>query len=173
MADIFVIYARFIGDDLDRPIGSIEGKECAGAVVDSLQYTWSNGQFRTENTRNHSAPKRRVIEDQIVAARRGERSFEYFRAARHVAKLQETLESDESTIEQEETGKRPAFDRDHLWLKWNEEEGLKPAAIRDRWNGMTDAERKGITVTTWQKIGAGNSGRAVVYDALKRAKREK
>lgn len=47
--------------------------------------------------------------------------------------------------------KRPAFQRDHLWLKWSTE-GLTPAKIRNRWNDMSEQERKKCCARTHGKI---------------------
>jgi hypothetical protein len=58
--------------------------------------------------------------------------------------------------------RRPCYDRDHTWLRWLEEEGMRPAAIRDRWN--RDFPHK--------KIGSGNSGRKTVKKGLDRARAE-
>lgn len=52
----------------------------------------------------------------------------------------------------DEPPRRPAYGRDHLWLKWREEEGLTPAKIRDRWNDMTDGQRKAICPKHWKKV---------------------
>ena len=70
--------------------------------------------------------------------------------------------------------KRPSFDRDHFWRRWAIEEGYTPAKIRDRWNAMTDEERKTICATAWQKVGTRGKdrGREVVKKALQRAEKE-
>jgi hypothetical protein len=60
---------------------------------------------------------------------------------------------------------RPCYDRDHLWLRWREE-GMKPAAIRNRWN-QEYAQYGG------DKIGTGRPGYEVVKQALARARKEK
>jgi hypothetical protein len=54
--------------------------------------------------------------------------------------------------------RRPAYDRDHLWLRWYEEEKLTPAKIRVRWIRM-DPKNK--------------VSREVVIEGLKKARREK
>lgn len=48
---------------------------------------------------------------------------------------------------------RPAYRRDHLWLKWKQGERLGPAKIRDRWDSLTDAERREICSTLWERVG--------------------
>ena len=71
---------------------------------------------------------------------------------------------------------RPADERDHFWLKWNDEEGLTPATILDRWNSMTDDERKAISPRKWQKIesdGGREGARDLIEKALAQAKRER
>lgn len=61
--------------------------------------------------------------------------------------------------------KRPCHDRDHLWLRWHEEERMGPAAIRDRWNqGHQHPD---------DRISADKRGRATVITALKKARCEK
>lgn len=62
---------------------------------------------------------------------------------------------------------RPAYTRDHQFLVWNEE-GSKPANIRDKWNALSEAERKRICPTRWETV-----GREVVVTALKKAKKER
>ena len=69
--------------------------------------------------------------------------------------------------------RRPAYERDHLWLKWRDVEEIGPAAIRDRWNGMSGEERKTICPRAANCIGSGEPGREVVRKALKRARRER
>jgi hypothetical protein len=61
--------------------------------------------------------------------------------------------------------RRPRYDRDHLWLKWASEEGLKPAAIRDRWN-REHRQHGG------ERIGSGRSGIDVVKKGLAKARVE-
>jgi hypothetical protein len=62
--------------------------------------------------------------------------------------------------------RRPCYERDHLWLQWHEEEGLGPAAIRDRWN-QEFAQHGGA------KIGVKRAGFDVVAEGLKKARKEK
>jgi hypothetical protein len=61
--------------------------------------------------------------------------------------------------------RRPCYARDHLWLRWAEEEGMKPAKIRDRWN---EEHRK----HGGAKIGPGRPGLDVVKQGLKKARAE-
>jgi hypothetical protein len=63
-----------------------------------------------------------------------------------------------------EQAPRPCYDRDHLWLRWREE-GMKPAAIRNRWN-------KEYAHYGGEKIGTGRPGYEVVKQALARARKE-
>jgi hypothetical protein len=72
---------------------------------------------------------------------------------------------------------RPAYKRDHCWLKWADE-GLTPAKIRDRWNALSDEGRKGICGEAWGRIGGSSpaqkkAGYEVVKGGLKKAKRER
>lgn len=71
---------------------------------------------------------------------------------------------------------RPAHKRDHLWLKWQDDEGMTPATIRDRWNGMSDEDRRTVCPTKWQKIeseGGREGERDIIKQALKTARRER
>jgi len=63
---------------------------------------------------------------------------------------------------------RPAYGRDHLFLEWSEQ-GLKPAAIRDRWNALSDDERKALCPARWAQIG--DEGLEAGRDAVKKALR--
>jgi hypothetical protein len=68
--------------------------------------------------------------------------------------------------------KRPAYERDHLWLGWNEE-GMTPAAIRDRWNTMSDEERRAVSPRKWHRIesaGGLEGQRDLIEKALRKAK---
>lgn len=67
--------------------------------------------------------------------------------------------------------RRPAYGRDHLFLAWSAE-GMKPAAIRDRWNAMPDAERKEVCPKCWQRLSE-KSGRDTIKESLKKASSEK
>jgi hypothetical protein len=62
--------------------------------------------------------------------------------------------------------RRPCYDRDHLWLRWHEEEGMNPAAIRDRWN--REYQQHG-----GERIAAKKRGLFVVIEGLKKAKEER
>jgi len=64
----------------------------------------------------------------------------------------------------------PAYERNRLWRKWRHEEKLTPAKIRDRWNSMTDLERREVCPTACNRIGQGKAGREVVKKALTAAK---
>jgi hypothetical protein len=70
---------------------------------------------------------------------------------------------------------REAGARDHLWLAWHLEEKMKPAAIRDRWDKMTDEERLECAPTCFGKVGAKGKplGHDTVKKALMKAKRER
>jgi hypothetical protein len=59
--------------------------------------------------------------------------------------------------------RRPCYDRDHTWLRWHEEEGMGPAAIRDRWNKEHPKER----------IAKGEGGRDLIEKALRKARAER
>jgi hypothetical protein len=73
---------------------------------------------------------------------------------------------------------RPAYKRDHTWLDWNKQDKQGPAKIRDRWNVLSEVERKNICPTTFGKVGGSTSdgkkaGREVVKAALKKAEKER
>lgn len=67
---------------------------------------------------------------------------------------------------------RPAYGRDHLFLTWSAE-GLTPAAIRDRWNALSDDERRRVCPAAWRRVRTGESGRNVLKQAIWKAKKEK
>lgn len=75
----------------------------------------------------------------------------------------------------EETNLRPAYCRDHLWLDWYEDDNLKPAAIRDRWNAMPDEKRAKICPACSRIINTekGNNGLDTVKTALRTARAER
>jgi hypothetical protein len=70
--------------------------------------------------------------------------------------------------------KRPCYGRDHEFLRWQKDEKLTPAKIRDRWDSLSEAERKKICPTNYEPIGKPlkKAGRAVVVTALKKAASE-
>jgi len=78
-----------------------------------------------------------------------------------------------NVLNDQELPMRPAYARDHLWYRWNIE-GLTPAIIRDRWNSMSDKERKTISPMSWNKIGTNgkDKGRDLVKKSLARAASE-
>jgi hypothetical protein len=72
-----------------------------------------------------------------------------------------------------EPGMRPAYLRDHLWLQWSEQGSIGPAAIRDRWNSLSDDERKRLVgESSFQKIAPRDAGREVVKSGIAKAKTE-
>jgi hypothetical protein len=60
------------------------------------------------------------------------------------------------------TGLRPCYDRDHTWLRWKEEEGMRPAGIRDLWNRDHPED----------PVASGESGRLVVKEGIRKAEAE-
>jgi hypothetical protein len=70
-------------------------------------------------------------------------------------------------------GLRSAYGRDHLFLKWNEEDKLSPAPIRNKWNALSDTERKRICPLCWEPVGDGEDGREVVKQGIRKAKKER
>jgi len=69
--------------------------------------------------------------------------------------------------------RRRCYERDHEWLRCHKQERMGMAAIRDRWNAMTDEARRKVAPLAWEKIGNGRSGRDTVKSALKVAEGEK
>ncbi len=63
------------------------------------------------------------------------------------------------------SGEAPTASRNAKWKEWNRE-GLTPAKIRDKWNALTDEERKAISAKKWQKIHFDEKGTDVVKKAL-------
>ena len=63
----------------------------------------------------------------------------------------------------EDRTKRRCYHRDHIWLRWAEDEGMTPAPIRDRWNREHPTD----------KIGPKDSGREVVKKGLDKARAER
>jgi hypothetical protein len=59
--------------------------------------------------------------------------------------------------------RRPCYDRDHTWRRWADDEGLKPAGIRDRWNRENPEAM----------ISKGQAGCDVVKKRLAAARRDK
>jgi hypothetical protein len=68
--------------------------------------------------------------------------------------------------------KRPAYDRDHLFLQWYDSEGVRTyhshAKIRDKWKAMTKEEREEIAPKA-----ASNVTRHTVITAVKTAQKER
>jgi hypothetical protein len=62
--------------------------------------------------------------------------------------------------------RRPCFERDHLWLQWHDA-GLKPAAIRDRWNAEYQ-QHGGPPLNKCKE-----SARQVIKEGLKKARKER
>ena len=50
-------------------------------------------------------------------------------------------------------GTRPCSSRDSLWLHWKEHAGLGNVEIRDRWNELSEAERRELAPKCCGKIG--------------------
>jgi hypothetical protein len=71
------------------------------------------------------------------------------------------------------SGLRPAYRREQVWLRWNENEELGPAAIRDRWNGLGEVVRKKISPRQYQTL-AGEKATAAnrVSQGLIRARQD-
>jgi hypothetical protein len=66
---------------------------------------------------------------------------------------------------------RPCAPRDYQFFLWSLE-GMGPAKIRDRWDGMSDEERKRISPKCWNRIGEASKrqGAQTAKQGVKRAK---
>ena len=165
--------------DTPRPIGVITGDERAKAAIRSLKDYGL--QFWPEPAEPYSEPEWYVLREQVNANLRGEYGPGYRDASQHVIELERDLPAEQIATEitkkempvDDATKKRPAYDRDHKWLRWHEDDGIGPTEIRDKWNALTEADRKAITAKKWQTINPGASGRVIVDTALKRAGRER
>jgi hypothetical protein len=78
----------------------------------------------------------------------------------------------ESVFHLKREDQRPAYLRDHFFLK-RSDEGAKPAAIRKEWNALSDAERKAICPLWPRKVADGAKGTETVETGIKKAKRER
>ena len=79
-------------------------------------------------------------------------------------------------VEPSGDGARPrqkCYDRDQQFLRWKRE-GLGEAAIRDRWNELSEINRKEISSDCYKRLSDGDKkkGRAVVVEALKKISEE-
>jgi hypothetical protein len=95
------------------------------------------------------------------------------------ATLSEIVTASPATLTHDEPRKRrPAYERDHLWLQWHEDDRLGPAKIRDRWNRLSDEKRQAICPTASERIVATdsktmNAARALVKTAYRKAAKER
>jgi hypothetical protein len=74
-------------------------------------------------------------------------------------------------VASEDLDDRPAMKRDQLFYSWTKA-GLGNAAIRDKWNRMSDAEREAACPKHPQRIGDKKDGADAVRKAITRVKRE-
>jgi hypothetical protein len=58
--------------------------------------------------------------------------------------------------------------RNDLWCKWWLDEECTDAQIRDRWNAMTDEERRAIDGRGWEKVRNGEKGSDVIKSVRQR-----
>lgn len=78
-------------------------------------------------------------------------------------------------------GGRPAYERDHLWLRWYESAGEKtegsPSKILDRWNAMPDTERSNTCASDPAPLASAKGERTrscdIIKKAIDRARRER
>jgi hypothetical protein len=72
---------------------------------------------------------------------------------------------------------RPAYGRDHEWLKWYEDSDAptfhKPAKIRDKWNGLSNNERITICKECSAKIDDAEGGIDSVKKGIRKARAER
>lgn len=165
--------------DSPRPIGTITGEVRTKAAIRSLKdYGLA---FTYEPAEPISDPEWHVLVEQVQSNLRGEHGPGYQAASQHVIELERALPPEPITtkhtaqelpVDDDTTKKRPAYERDHLWLRWHEDDGLSELQIRDKWNNLDENERRVISPTKFQSIDGGNSGRSIVYNALVRARKE-
>jgi hypothetical protein len=65
--------------------------------------------------------------------------------------------------------------RSKCWYGWYQDARSdtyqNPTAIRDKWNQLSNAERRRIAPQAWQRIGLGVSGREMVTKSLRKVKK--
>jgi hypothetical protein len=76
-----------------------------------------------------------------------------------------------------EEPQRPAFMRDHFWLRLHTKEKRGPASIRDFWDGLSDEQRKAICPRACGRVGGNDpntrrAGRETVKRGLRQARSE-
>jgi hypothetical protein len=64
---------------------------------------------------------------------------------------------------------RPCYRRDQQFLAWRAE-GIGIAEIRDKWNSLSDEERKTICPTAANRIGRKDAGRETVKKGIEKAR---
>lgn len=71
---------------------------------------------------------------------------------------------------------RPARARDHEWPRWSEEDYPDKKNVngktRDRWNELTNDERKAISPTAWQRLSTGKKGWSIVAKGIEAARKD-
>jgi hypothetical protein len=103
---------------------------------------------------------------------------EYYRACLDWPRWPDTevASSELSGTSKRSPRERPAYHRDHLFLRWKLEEKMTPAPILDRWNSMSDEELRKVSPRCWHRI-EGAGGRqgdlCVVKKALARAQKDR
>lgn len=90
---------------------------------------------------------------------------------REKAKREPAAAGSENNVDQQPM-KRPAYNRDRLWLQWSEEENAANGDIRDRWNSMADAAREAYK-PCHAKVGSGKPGWDIVRKGIKAAKKNR
>jgi hypothetical protein len=69
---------------------------------------------------------------------------------------------------------RPAYRRDHLWVRWQEDgERFGPTKIRNRWNALSKENRELVAPRCSHRVGKDSSGIETVKRSLKTAKKER
>ncbi len=93
--------------------------------------------------------------------------------------LQPSNTTDSKPAEEPAASKtRPAYERDHKWLDWHEQDKQGSAHIRDRWDALPEEQRISICRTAFDKVGGNDAaekkaGYEVVKTALTKARRER
>jgi hypothetical protein len=190
-------FASFLDDlhELYRAVSSWQEDASWWSDVTQTNRRWGisarsmeTARWLDQNTDHDSGPLS-VLSDHLVAMRSGgwePKPDEVFRVVMACRGLLNRIVNRLAAGESERTADsktdsnqdpRPAYKRDHLWLRWHEE-GMGPAAIRDRWNMLSDAEREKTCPKLPGRVGGADAeskkaGRATVITGLKKAKQEK
>ncbi|NLS97962.1 MAG: hypothetical protein GXX96_37970 [Planctomycetaceae bacterium] len=88
----------------------------------------------------------------------------------HLTRLKQLIYLMVGEDDPEHGSKNSTDDRTRVFQEWRQGENLGPAKIRDRWNSLSDEDRKRLAPGCWQRINAKDAGRELVKKALSRWK---